>query len=46
MASLLGIETGAIIGPLGLEVASSDFTHLVVRVNRLATIVGICPDYE
>ena len=46
VASLLGIETEAIIGPLGLEVASSDFTHLVVRVDRLATIVGICPDYE
>ena len=45
VASLLGIETGAIIGPLGLEVASSDFTHLVVQVDRLATIAGLSPDY-
>ena len=45
VASLLGIEAGMIIEPLGLEVASSDFTHLVVQVDGLATIVGLSPDY-
>ena len=45
VASLLGIEAGMIIEPLGLEVASSDFTHLVVRVDGLDTIVKLSPDY-
>ena len=45
VASLLGIEAGAIIEPLGLEVAKADFTHLVVRVDGLATMAGLSPNY-
>jgi len=45
VAPLLGIGVGAIIQPLALEAASSDFTHLVVRVDSLAAIEEVVPDH-
>ena len=43
VARLLGV--GAVIEPLALEAASADFTHLVVRVDGLAAIGRLSPDY-
>jgi PhzF family phenazine biosynthesis protein len=45
VARLLGIGVGAVIQPLALEAASADFTHLVVRVDGLAAIRRLSPDY-
>jgi len=45
VARLLGIGIGAVIEPLALEAASADFTHLVVRVDGLAAIGRLSPDY-
>jgi PhzF family phenazine biosynthesis protein len=45
VARLLGIGVGAVIEPLALEAASADFTHLVVRVDGLAAIGRLSPDY-
>ena len=45
VAPLLGIGVGAVIEPLALEAASADFTHLVVRVDGLAAIGRLSPDY-
>ena len=41
----MGIGVGAVIEPLALEAASADFTHLVVRVDGLAAIGRLSPDY-
>ncbi|MCH2438917.1 MAG: PhzF family phenazine biosynthesis isomerase [Acidimicrobiales bacterium] len=45
VAPLLGIGVGAILEPLAIEAASADFTHLVVRVDSLATIGEVAPDH-
>ena len=45
VARLLGIGVEAVIEPLALEAASADFTHLVVRVDGLAAIGRLSPDY-
>lgn len=45
VARLLSIGAGAIIEPLALEAASADFTHLLVRVDGLAAIGRLSPDY-
>ncbi|MEE2957578.1 MAG: PhzF family phenazine biosynthesis isomerase [Actinomycetota bacterium] len=45
VAQVLGIGVGAIVEPLALEAASADFTHLVVRVDGLAAIGRLSPDY-
>ena len=45
VAPLLGIGVGAILEPLAIEAASADFTHLVVRVDSLATIGDVAPDH-